>query len=50
MDSHNQRANSHSKSIAKIEAHEKEPSPIYWSPQQTSQATPSPWLDSDFQD
>lgn len=41
--------NSHSESIAKIEAHEEEPSPIYWSAQQQSQATPSPRLDSDFQ-
>jgi UV DNA damage repair endonuclease len=29
--------NSHSKSIAKIEAYEEDPSPIYWSPQQQSQ-------------
>jgi hypothetical protein len=28
--------NSHSESIAKIEAHEEEPSPIYWLPQQQS--------------
>jgi hypothetical protein len=32
-----QTMNSHSKSIAKIEAHEEEPSPIYWPPQQQSQ-------------
>jgi hypothetical protein len=32
-----QTLNSHSESIAKIEAHEEEPSPIYWPPQQQSQ-------------
>jgi hypothetical protein len=32
-----QTLNSHSESIAKIEAHEEEPSPIYWLPQQQSQ-------------
>jgi hypothetical protein len=32
-----QTKNSHSESIAKIEAHEEEPSPIYWPPQQQSQ-------------
>jgi hypothetical protein len=32
-----QTINSHSKSIAKIEAHEEEPSPIYWPSQQESQ-------------
>jgi hypothetical protein len=32
-----QTLNSHSESIAKIEAHEKEPSLIYWPPQQQSQ-------------
>jgi hypothetical protein len=48
--SQNQMVNSHSKSITKIEAHEAEPSPIYWSAQQQSQATPSPRLDSNFQD
>lgn len=42
--------NSHSESIAKIEAHEEELSPNHWSTQQQSQATPSPQLDSDFQD
>jgi hypothetical protein len=36
----NQTLNSHSKSIAKIEAHEEEPSPIYWPPQQQEQYTP----------
>jgi hypothetical protein len=50
MDSQNQMVNSHSKSITKIEAHKEGPSPISWSPQQQSQATPSPRLDSDFQD
>jgi hypothetical protein len=29
-----QTINSHSESIVKIEAHEEEPSPIYWPPQQ----------------
>jgi hypothetical protein len=33
----NQTLNSHSESIAKIEAHEEEPSPIYWLSQQQSQ-------------
>jgi hypothetical protein len=33
----NQTLNSHSESIAKIEAHEEEPSAIYWPPQQQSQ-------------
>jgi hypothetical protein len=32
-----QTINSHSKSIAKIEAHEEKPSPVYWPPQQQSQ-------------
>jgi hypothetical protein len=32
-----QTLNFHSKSIAKIEAQEEEPSPIYWPPQQQSQ-------------
>jgi hypothetical protein len=32
-----QTSNSHSKSIAKIETHEEEPSPIYWPPQQQFQ-------------
>jgi hypothetical protein len=32
-----QTLNSHSESIAKIEAHKEEPSPIYWPPQQQSQ-------------
>jgi hypothetical protein len=32
-----QTLNSHSESIAKIEAYEEEPSPIYWPPQQQSQ-------------
>jgi hypothetical protein len=32
MDSRNQIVNSHSESIAKIEAHKEEPYPIYWPP------------------
>jgi hypothetical protein len=32
-----QTINSHSETIAKIEAHEDELSPIYWPPQQQSQ-------------
>jgi hypothetical protein len=32
IDSQNQMVNSHSESIAKIEDHEDEPSPIYWPP------------------
>jgi hypothetical protein len=32
-----QTLNSHSESIDKIKAHEEEPSPIYWPPQQQSQ-------------
>jgi hypothetical protein len=35
--SFSQTLNSHSKSITKIEAHEEEPSAIYWPPQQQSQ-------------
>jgi hypothetical protein len=37
MTSLSQTLNSHSESIAKIEAHEEERSPIYWPPQQQSQ-------------
>jgi hypothetical protein len=40
IDSQNQMVNSHSKSIAKIEAHEEDPSSIYWPPQQQYQAEP----------
>ncbi|XP_062155295.1 uncharacterized protein LOC133863370 [Alnus glutinosa] len=49
IDSQNQMVNSHSESIAKIEAYEEEPSPIYWSTQQQSQATPSPRANLLFQ-
>jgi hypothetical protein len=41
-----QTINSHSESIAKIEAHEEEPSPIYWPPQQQYQEEPFLLLDS----
>jgi hypothetical protein len=37
IDSHNHMVNSHSESIAKIETHEEESSPIYWPPQQQYQ-------------
>jgi hypothetical protein len=33
-----------------MDAHEEEPSPIYWSPQQQSQAEPPPSMSSNFQD
>jgi NH3-dependent NAD+ synthetase len=50
IDSQNQMVNSHSESIAKIEAHEEEPTPIYWPPQQQYQAEPPVPMNSDLQD
>jgi hypothetical protein len=41
VDKMTQTINSHSESIVKIETYEKEPSPIYWLPQQY-QAEPPP--------
>jgi NH3-dependent NAD+ synthetase len=42
--------NSHSESIAKIEAHQKEPSPIYWPPQQQYRVEPPVPMNFDLQD
>jgi hypothetical protein len=33
-----------------MDAHEEEPSPIYWLPQQQSQVEPPPSMSSNFQD
>jgi hypothetical protein len=46
IDSHNQSMNSHEKSIAKIEAPEEEPSPIYWPPQQYTKRNNIPFNSS----
>jgi len=50
IDSQNQMVNSHFESIAKIEAHEEELSPIYWPPQQKYHVEPLAPMNSDLQD